>query len=37
MAFNFAAFASGLAEQVSESIDEDSKRVKLILDKAWAL
>ena len=35
MAFNFAAFASGLAEQVSESIDEDSKRVKLILDKAW--
>ena len=35
MAFNFAAFASGLAEQVSESIDEDSKRVKLIMDKAW--
>lgn len=35
MAFNFSAFASGLAEQVSESIDEDSKRVKLILDKAW--
>jgi len=35
MAFNFAAFASGFAEQVSESIDEDSKRVKLILDKAW--
>ena len=35
MAFNFAAFASGFAEEVSESIDEDSKRVKLILDKAW--
>ena len=35
MKFDFGAVVGGFAEQVAEDIQEDSKRVKLIMDKAW--
>ena len=35
MKFDFGGIVSGFSEQLAEDIQEDSKRVKLILDKAW--
>ena len=35
MGLNFQAVLGGISEQIAENIEEDSKRVKLILDKAW--
>ncbi len=35
MAFNFGAFVGGLSESVAEGIEDNEKRVNLLVDKAW--